>query len=51
MHVYSNASIDSILKIRLVLDRQDFELDYDTIKVHFTPLLFKLLMHKLTASF
>ena len=48
---HRTASIVSILKIRLGLDRSDFKLDYDTIKVHLTSLLIKLLTHKLTALF
>ena len=42
------ASIASILKIRLGVD---FNLDDDTIKVHFTSLLIELLTHKLSVSF
>ena len=45
------APVASILKIGLGLDRQDFKLDYDTIKVRFTSLLIELLTHKLAASF
>ena len=46
-----NNTIASILKIRLGLDKQDFKLDYDTIKVYFTSLLIELLTHKPAASF
>ena len=31
---HNTTSIASILKIRLGLDRPDFQLDYDTIKVY-----------------
>ena len=48
---HNTASTASILQIRFELDSWDFKLDYDIIKVHFTSLLIKLLMHKLTASF
>ena len=48
---HNTASIVSILKIWLGLDSEDFKLDYDAIKVHFTSLLIKLLTHKLTALF
>ena len=47
---HTTASIASILKIRLGLDRYVFKLDYDTENVHFTSLLIKLLTHKPTAS-
>ena len=42
---HNTASIASILKIRLGLDREDFKLEYDTIKVQFTSLLIALLTH------
>ena len=48
---HNNASVASILKIRLGLDSLDFKLDYGTIKVHFRALLFNLLMQKLKALF
>ena len=47
----STASIASILKIRLGLDRLEIKLSYDTMKVHFTSLLTELSLHKLEASF
>ena len=47
----NTASIASMLKIRIGLDRKDFKLDYGNTKVHFTSLLVKLLMHKPAASF
>ena len=37
------ASIVSILKTWLGLDRQDFKLDYDAITFHFTSLFIELL--------
>ena len=37
--------------LNLRLDRQDFKLKYDAVKVHFRSLLIELLTHKLTASF
>ena len=49
--VYYTTSIALILKIRHELENEDFKLDHDTIKVHFTSLFIKLLTHKLTVSF
>ena len=43
---HNTASIVSILKTGLGLDRQDFELDYGTLKIHFTSLLIGILKHK-----
>ena len=48
---HNTASTASILQIRPGLDRWDFKLDYDIIKVHFSSLLIKLFTHKPTASF
>ena len=41
----TTASIASILKIRLGLASEDFKLDHDTIKVHFTSLLIDLIVN------
>ena len=37
--------------IRLGLDKEDFKLNYDTIKIHFTSLWIELLTHKQAALF
>ena len=48
---HNTVSIALILNIRIKLDRSDFKLNHDTIKVHFTSLLIELVEHKLATSF
>ena len=48
---HNTGSITSVLKIRLELDRSNFKLSYDIIKVHFASLLIELLTPKPAGSF